>query len=330
GLDHIPISPLQFAGDAIIIGDCSARSIWALKGVLKLFELSYGLKINYSKSSLFGVNIKDAQLNSIVVSLYCKLSAKSFTYLGIPIGFSSPLAKQSSWVRDLDFSQPTESRVVHWFWGGMVCIVGDGSNTSFWHDNWIGSSNLFSRYRRLYNLCHSPFVNVSSLGNWVGDKWVVLFCDKSNGWEWKFDKLKQYPVKSSYYSITSSMEPKFSPYPYQLLWKSMAPLKVLSFAWRLFQDRIPTKDALLRRGVSLLNGGGATCSLYNNHFELIFPTSFLFLFFDLFCMAAHIGNVGKREVLFGLLLFGQFGFRGMTLSSTMLGTIHFKFWMLLG
>ncbi|KAF1890102.1 hypothetical protein Lal_00025435 [Lupinus albus] len=53
------------------------------------------------------------------------------------------------------------------------------------------------------------------------------------------------------------MEPNFSTYPYQLLWKSKAPLK----------DRIPTKDALLRRGVSLLNGGGATSSLCNNHFE---------------------------------------------------------------
>ncbi|KAF1864448.1 hypothetical protein Lal_00021871 [Lupinus albus] len=97
---------------------------------------------------------------------------------------------------------------------------------------------------------------------------VVLFRDKSDGWEWKFDKTKQYSIKSAYYSITtSSMEPHFSTYPYQLLWKSKAPLKVLSFALRLFHDRIPTKDALLRRGVSLLNGGGATCSLCNNHFE---------------------------------------------------------------
>ncbi|KAF1861824.1 hypothetical protein Lal_00026280 [Lupinus albus] len=70
-------------------------------------------------------------------------------------------------------------------------------------------------------------------------KQVVLFRDKSDGWEWKFDKTKQYSVKSAYYSITtSSMEPNFSTYPYQLLWKSKAPLKVLSFAWRLFQDRI--------------------------------------------------------------------------------------------
>ncbi|KAF1889637.1 hypothetical protein Lal_00024964 [Lupinus albus] len=330
----------------VIIGDCSARSIWALKGVLKLFELSYGLKINYSKRSLFGVNIKDAQLNSTAAFLHCKLSAKSFTYLGIPVGvshkrkstwnslinkirskltswkssqisfggrvtllnavlsalpvyylsfykahlsvvrsiqklqrlflwgggnsnrkihwvkcdkvcssksvgglgvkdifsfnrallgkwnwrlvtesgslwcqvlfskygrslnnstglgFSSPLAKQSSWVRDLDFSQPIESR----FWGGMVRIVGDESNTSFWHDNWIGSSNLFSRYRRLYNLSHSPFVNVSSLRNWVEDKWVWHFSWRCQFFMWELDlfnsflaELKQvvlFPVKS--------------------------------------------------------------------------------------------------------------------------------------
>ncbi|KAF1865926.1 hypothetical protein Lal_00033388 [Lupinus albus] len=202
GLDHIPISLLQFADDAIIIGDCSARSIWALKGVLKLFELSSGLKINYSKSSLFGVNIKDAQLNSTIVSLHCKLSAKSFTYLGIPVGITHK--RKSTWNPLID---KIRSKLTSW----------KSSQISF------------------------------------GGR-MVLFRDKSNGWEWKFDKTKQYSVKSAYYSITtSSMEPNFSTYPYQLLWKSKAPLKVLSFAWRLFQDRIPTKDALFRRDVRSRN-----------------------------------------------------------------------------
>jgi len=33
------------------------------------------------------------------------------------------------------------------------------------------------------------------------------------------------------------------------LWNKEVPLKVVLFAWRLFRDRLPTKDSLLRRGV---------------------------------------------------------------------------------
>ena len=32
-------------------------------------------------------------------------------------------------------------------------------------------------------------------------------------------------------------------------WNKQVPLKVVLFAWRLFRDRLPTKDNLLRRGV---------------------------------------------------------------------------------
>ncbi|KAE9616069.1 putative reverse transcriptase zinc-binding domain-containing protein [Lupinus albus] len=57
----------------------------------------------------------------------------------------------------------------------------------------------------------------------------------------------------------SSLVPNLSAYPFQQLWKSKTPLKVISFAWRLFLDRIPTWDALSRRGVPMINGGGASC-----------------------------------------------------------------------
>ncbi|KAF1894783.1 hypothetical protein Lal_00021077 [Lupinus albus] len=74
-----------------------------------------------------------------------------------------------------------------------------------------------------------------------------------------------YFVKSVYSSIIfSSLESNFSAYPFQQLWKSKAPLKVISFAWRLFLDRIPTRDALSRRGVSMINGGGASCTHCND------------------------------------------------------------------
>jgi len=37
--------------------------------------------------------------------------------------------------------------------------------------------------------------------------------------------------------------------PVSSLWHKDVPLKVVLFAWRLFRDRLPTKDNLFRRGV---------------------------------------------------------------------------------
>jgi len=34
-----------------------------------------------------------------------------------------------------------------------------------------------------------------------------------------------------------------------LLWRKDVPLKVLIFAWRLFRNRLPTKDNLFRQGI---------------------------------------------------------------------------------
>jgi len=43
------------------------------------------------------------------------------------------------------------------------------------------------------------------------------------------------------------------------LWYKDVPLKVVLFAWRLFRDRLPTKDNLLRRGVILIDHNSREC-----------------------------------------------------------------------
>ncbi|KAF1866422.1 hypothetical protein Lal_00017805 [Lupinus albus] len=76
--------------------------------------------------------------------------------------------------------------------------------------------------------------------------------------------------------LIARYRPNLSPiWAFQWALAIRAPLKVISFAWRLFLDRVPTCDALLRRGVSLINGGGALCSLCNDQLE-----SFHHLFFS--------------------------------------------------
>ncbi|KAF1874230.1 hypothetical protein Lal_00030263 [Lupinus albus] len=71
--------------------------------------------------------VKESSITSQPYSLNRTLLALLF--------MGSSVSTHSPWVRDLDLYCSQESLRVHWFWGGMVCIVGDGSNTSFWHDN---------------------------------------------------------------------------------------------------------------------------------------------------------------------------------------------------
>ncbi|KAE9590465.1 putative reverse transcriptase zinc-binding domain-containing protein [Lupinus albus] len=92
--------------------------------------------------------------------------------------------------------------------------------------------------------------------------------NKPDSWEWRHDNSKTYFVKSAYKLLSQrhqqqSLLAKHS----HLLWRSRAPLKVITFCWRLFQDRIPSKDALFRRGVSLTNGGEISCSFCNEESE---------------------------------------------------------------
>ncbi|KAF1871323.1 hypothetical protein Lal_00020115 [Lupinus albus] len=207
------------------------------------------------------------------------------------------MRKKSPWVRDLASITPRVTNKSNWFWGNITRHIGNGHSTSFWHDIWLGVSNLSTRYRRLFSINLLPHGNISDFGSWEGDTWewnfswrrnfftleldivntffdelkqVSLQLNKTDSWEWKLEKTKQYSVRSAYRSITlpEASQPKSSSTKLtHTLWRSKAPLKVTYFAWRLFQDRIPTKDALSRKGVTAIGTDGILCSFCREHSE---------------------------------------------------------------
>ncbi|MCH84310.1 cysteine-rich receptor-like protein kinase, partial [Trifolium medium] len=80
------ISHLQFADDTLIVGEKSWANIRVLKANFILFELISGLKVNFHKSLLVGVNISEAWLVDAARVLNCKLGRIPFLYPGLPIG----------------------------------------------------------------------------------------------------------------------------------------------------------------------------------------------------------------------------------------------------
>ncbi|GKV36996.1 hypothetical protein SLEP1_g45072 [Rubroshorea leprosula] len=83
------VSHLQYVDDKILFAKAKEENVWAMKGVLRAFELVSGLKINFNKSHLIGIHVQESWLNKMSWVLCCKVGVFPFKYLGIPIGGSS-------------------------------------------------------------------------------------------------------------------------------------------------------------------------------------------------------------------------------------------------
>jgi hypothetical protein len=59
GTSGLSISHIQYADDTLFLGEATVQNLWSLKTILRCFELASGLKVNFSKSSVLGVNVGD-------------------------------------------------------------------------------------------------------------------------------------------------------------------------------------------------------------------------------------------------------------------------------
>ncbi|GJY53747.1 putative RNA-directed DNA polymerase [Tanacetum coccineum] len=86
--DGSNISLFQYANDALFFGEWSASNARHLVRILDCFHDFSGLKINLSKSRLFGIGIPIDDVASVARAVNCSHDSLSFTYLGLPVGKS--------------------------------------------------------------------------------------------------------------------------------------------------------------------------------------------------------------------------------------------------
>ena len=85
-VNPVGVSHLQFADDTLLLGTKSWANVCALRAGLVIFEAMSGLKVNFLKSMLVGVNIASSWLLEAASVLRCKVGKVPFLYLGMPIG----------------------------------------------------------------------------------------------------------------------------------------------------------------------------------------------------------------------------------------------------
>ncbi|GJX28628.1 putative RNA-directed DNA polymerase [Tanacetum coccineum] len=95
GKDNIHISHIQFADDALIMGEWSLRNAMNISRILTCFHLASGLKVNYNKSKLYDIGVISIELNSLASTIGCLPSHFPCTYLGLPIG--AKMSRCANW-----------------------------------------------------------------------------------------------------------------------------------------------------------------------------------------------------------------------------------------
>lgn len=86
---------LQFADDTILLCEKSWENVWVIKSIFQCFELISGLKVNFIKSKIMGLNINRRFLESASNFLACSIGSIPFKFLGCPVG-ANP-RRSSTW-----------------------------------------------------------------------------------------------------------------------------------------------------------------------------------------------------------------------------------------
>jgi hypothetical protein len=91
---HCPLCPdfpvIQYADDTLIVMKANAAQLFCLRSLLHTLAESTGLKVNYSKSNMFPINLADERLSHFANTLNYQKGSFPFTYLGLPLGITKP------------------------------------------------------------------------------------------------------------------------------------------------------------------------------------------------------------------------------------------------
>ncbi|GJU47483.1 RNA-directed DNA polymerase, eukaryota [Tanacetum coccineum] len=81
--DSLCVSHIQFADDTFLFAYPSSNEMKGFQDVLELFSWLSGLKVNFAKTAIFGVNLTEEELEMLAHNFNCSIGAPPFEYLGV-------------------------------------------------------------------------------------------------------------------------------------------------------------------------------------------------------------------------------------------------------
>ncbi|KAL8508390.1 hypothetical protein ACS0TY_018850 [Phlomoides rotata] len=158
--------------------------------------------------------------------------------------------------------------------------VGEGRDTKFWIDIWVGNETFKRSFNRLYNLSNQQDETISRMGRWEESEWVwelkwrrslrkseqillnelmlhlsraVLRRNEDDTWRWRHTSNGIFTTDSAYQNLGSravaETEDQQRQAAFHRLWKSYAPRRYQAIVWKLLHNRLPTKEKLQRMGI---------------------------------------------------------------------------------
>ncbi|GKV43653.1 hypothetical protein SLEP1_g50917 [Rubroshorea leprosula] len=123
GRSGLKLTHLQYADDSIFFCEANEQNVMVLKSILRCFEMIFGLKVNFFKSSLIGLNVEKVNLEAYAEKLNCAIGKVPFKYLGLLIG-SNP-RRLSTWAPVIDIMK---KRLSNWkrdslSFGGRIILL---------------------------------------------------------------------------------------------------------------------------------------------------------------------------------------------------------------
>lgn len=80
GKNNYEVSMLQYTDGTIFVGEVNVKNIFTIKAILRLFEVIFGLRMNFHKSSFGTIGVELGEIERYANLLNCRiLSIPLFT-----------------------------------------------------------------------------------------------------------------------------------------------------------------------------------------------------------------------------------------------------------
>ncbi|GJW66594.1 RNA-directed DNA polymerase, eukaryota [Tanacetum coccineum] len=297
------LSHLFYADDVIFMGKWSESNINTIVQALDCFYKDSGLRMNLHKSKLMGITVDDELVSRDAIKMGCSTLKTPFLYLGIKVGglmsrirfiralhgngggidMRSKVSYSSTWMSIVNEFNKLRNNDIDLL-SFLNKRVGNGLDTNFWEDVWLGDKNFKTRFPRIYALESDKKLTVATKMNHndVGfslrrlprdgvemEQFRALTSvlegvelpDMNDRWFWSLVGSDEFSVASARKFIEDH---RLLGSPHKTGWIKVVPIKINIMAWKVRFNFLPTRLNLSRRGIEIQS---IICPICNKEVE---------------------------------------------------------------